>query len=140
MIGVISKKSEVPIVKEFFQLFKVPWEFYTSSCSYDVVLSTRNDISELSAKLVVIYSSETGRFDSKKGIHSGAHYRNLTLVCDDIEFPVYGNILDTCWLSPHGEYGITHTEQIVDLHGLDAPVDMEEIMGMPVFSACWSPK
>lgn len=94
MIGVISKKNEEEIVREFFQLFKVPWEFYTSNRLYDVVLSTRNDIPDLSAKLVAIYSSETGRFDSDKGITTGFRYRNVTLECDDIEFPIYGNILN----------------------------------------------
>ena len=93
MIGVISKKSEEEIVREFFQLFKVPWEFYTSNRSYDVVLSTRNEIPALNAKLLLLYSSETGRFDSDKGITTGFHFRNLTLECDDIEFPIYGNIL-----------------------------------------------
>lgn len=93
MIGVISKKSEEEIVREFFQLFKVPWEFYTSNRSYDVVLSTRNEIPALNAKLLLLYTSETGRFDSDKGITTGFHFRNLTLECDDIEFPIYGNIL-----------------------------------------------
>lgn len=93
MIGVISKKSEEEIVREFFQLFKVPWEFYTSNRSYDVVLSTRNEIPALNVKLLLLYSSETGRFDSDKGITTGFHFRNLTLECDDIEFPIYGNIL-----------------------------------------------
>lgn len=93
MIGVISKKSEEEIVREFFQLFKVPWEFYTSNRSYDVVLSTRNEIPALNAKLLLLYSSETGRFDSDKGITTGFHFRNLILECDDIEFPIYGNIL-----------------------------------------------
>jgi len=93
LIGVISKKSEEEIVREFFQLFKVPWEFYTSNRSYDVVLSTRNEIPALNVKLLLLYSSETGRFDSDKGITTGFHFRNLTLECDDIEFPIYGNIL-----------------------------------------------
>lgn len=93
LIGVISKKSEEEIVREFFQLFKVPWEFYTSNRSYEVVLSTRNEIPALNVKLLLLYSSETGRFDSDKGITTGFHFRNLTLECDDIEFPIYGNIL-----------------------------------------------
>lgn len=93
MIGVISKTSEEEIVREFFQLFKIPWEFYSSNRSYDVVLSTRNEIPELTPKLLVIYSSETGSFDSQKGIGLGSRYRDLILERDDLEFPIYGNIL-----------------------------------------------
>lgn len=93
MIGVISKTSQEEIVREFFQLFKIPWEFYSSNRSYDVVLSTRNEIPELTPKLLVIYSSETGSFDSQKGIGLGSRYRDLILERDDLEFPIYGNIL-----------------------------------------------
>jgi len=93
LIGVISKTSEEEIVREFFQLFKVPWEFYSSNRSYDVVLSTRNEIPELTPRLLVIYSSETGSFDSQKGIGLGSRYRDLILERDDLEFPIYGNIL-----------------------------------------------
>ena len=93
MIGVISKTSEEEIIREFFQLFKIRWEFYSSNRSYDVVLSTRNEIPELTPKLLVIYSSETGSFDSQKGIGLGSRYRDLILERDDLEFPIYGNIL-----------------------------------------------
>jgi hypothetical protein len=93
LIGVISKTSQEEIVREFFQLFKIPWEFYSSNRSYDVVLSTRNEIPELTPKLLVIYSSETGSFDSQKGIGLGSRYRDLILERDDLEFPIYGNIL-----------------------------------------------
>ena len=40
MIGVIANPSERPIVSEFFELFKTPWEFYQSDRHYDVLLSS----------------------------------------------------------------------------------------------------
>ena len=93
LIGVISKPGEAEIVKEFFQLFKVPWEFYISNRSYYIVLSTQNEISSLSTKLVVIYSSQTGKLDFDNGITPKFQPRNVILECDDIEFPIYGNLL-----------------------------------------------
>jgi len=44
LIGVLSKEHEVPIVEEFFQLFKTHWEFYTPDHGYDVVNSGENKI------------------------------------------------------------------------------------------------
>jgi hypothetical protein len=38
MIGVLSAPSEHPAVREFFELFKTPWEFYARDRTYDVVL------------------------------------------------------------------------------------------------------
>jgi len=38
VIGVVAKEAEHPVVREFFELFKTPWEFYDSNRDYDVVL------------------------------------------------------------------------------------------------------
>ena len=59
MIGVIANPSDREVVREFFELFKTPWEFYQSGRRYDVLLC--NGIGpgdEESAELVVIYAGE----------------------------------------------------------------------------------
>ena len=93
MIGVISSDREKEIAREFFELFKTPWEFCSSDHLYDVVISTRNASPEWSAKLVLVYSSELGTFDSEKDLPVGSQCKSLTLAWNDVEFPVYGNAL-----------------------------------------------
>ena len=36
MIGVIADSAEQDVVREFFELFKTPWEFYRRDRRYDV--------------------------------------------------------------------------------------------------------
>ncbi len=38
MIGVIADSAEQEVVREFFELFKTPWEFYRRDRRYEVVL------------------------------------------------------------------------------------------------------
>ena len=38
MIGVIADSAEQNVVREFFELFKTPWEFYRRDRQYDVLL------------------------------------------------------------------------------------------------------
>jgi len=58
MIGVISRDGEKAIVKEFFQIFKTPSEFYNSNRTYDVVISTtQKNVAESKSKFIIIYSS-----------------------------------------------------------------------------------
>ena len=58
MIGIIANKSEKNIVKEFFELFKTPWEFYQDNCSYDVILTTDENVWEINSSLIIIYGSK----------------------------------------------------------------------------------
>src|SRR5215831_11948997 len=61
VIGVIADSAEQDVVREFFELFKTPWEFYRENRSYDVVLCTGN--AEIQARAVICYSSQKTRFE-----------------------------------------------------------------------------
>jgi hypothetical protein len=54
VIGVVAKECEYPEVREFFELFKTPWEFYKSEQEYDVVLCTGHEGFEDSARLLIV--------------------------------------------------------------------------------------
>ena len=43
MIGVLAKHSEYAAAREFFELFKTPWEFCQNNKRYDVVLCTTHE-------------------------------------------------------------------------------------------------
>ncbi|MGO9138295.1 MAG: hypothetical protein ACLQBC_11580 [Syntrophales bacterium] len=98
MIGVISKESEKEIVREFFELFKVPWEFYDEDRHYSVVISTLESLKAADATLVVLYNSEKIKFDIDNGININTLPKgNVQLAYGGHQFPIYGNIssLDT---------------------------------------------
>ncbi len=90
MIGVIAKKYETEIVKEFFELFKTPWEFYKDNCSYDVILTTGENIEKINAKLLIIYGSEKIRFDCENTIEIKFQKNNSVLECNEGCLPIHG--------------------------------------------------
>jgi hypothetical protein len=60
MIGVVASLSEEAAVREFFELFKTPWEFYAPQREYDVILCAgAGDFDQQAAKLVLVYSGRT---------------------------------------------------------------------------------
>src|SRR5215472_14078933 len=65
MIGVIADRSEQDIVREFFELFKTPWEFYREDRGYDVVLCAGECEVRVAGRVVLCYSGEQTRFDSE---------------------------------------------------------------------------
>lgn len=68
MIGVYCRKAERAVVREFFELFKSPWGFFSSTGAYDVILSTRADIPLGRAKLILLYSSSATAFDRQMNV------------------------------------------------------------------------
>jgi hypothetical protein len=65
MIGVAATSAHHDVVREFFELFKTPWEFYRPGRVYDVVLCADDvDIVALTAQLVIVYSSTHAGPDS----------------------------------------------------------------------------
>jgi hypothetical protein len=65
MIGVIADPSDFAVIREFFELFKTPWEFYRSGRQYNVLVSSTDfDLEEHNAQLVVIYGGRTKPSDA----------------------------------------------------------------------------
>ncbi|OGW37718.1 MAG: hypothetical protein A2Y97_13370 [Nitrospirae bacterium RBG_13_39_12] len=93
MIGVLSKENEAPIVEEFFQLFKTPWEFYAPGRDYDVLLSNQNEVLGEDFKLRVIYGSNISHFDLGRKISIQSKYRRAFVDYKGTEIPIYGNLL-----------------------------------------------
>ena len=97
MIGVIARDQEKESVEEFFELFKTPWEYYKDGCSYDVVLTTGDDIEGIDAKLVIIYGSEIKKMDNEDNppiptfLKGGEGGFNRVLLGEDF-LPIYGKM------------------------------------------------
>jgi len=90
MIGVIAEDSMKPVVREFFELFKTPWEFYAAGATYDVLLVTGNAECHRGAKLIIVYGSEKGRFDDECNLKINGRHDTPEIVYGNQAIPVYG--------------------------------------------------
>jgi len=94
MIGVIARAEEHPWVREFFELFKTPWEFFRSGVEYEVVFCPANEVPASAARLILVYGASHQNFDAQWG-----DYATLTGDANFLEqtgerFPIYGNCLN----------------------------------------------
>jgi hypothetical protein len=92
LIGVISKENEERTIREFFELFKTPWEFYKENKTYDVVLITCDVPFEVEAALLLIYGSEENSFDRKNKLKLVRAKNVTTLQCRDLTLPIYREV------------------------------------------------
>src|SRR5207253_565651 len=95
MIGVIANPSEHAVVREFFELFKTPWEFYRSDGHYEVLLCDGEGyLPEDNAKLIIIYASQKVLFDAQESLRIDANGRNISLLSyKELRIPLYGQTL-----------------------------------------------
>jgi peptidoglycan/xylan/chitin deacetylase (PgdA/CDA1 family) len=91
MIGVIADPGEYDVVREFFELFKTPWDFYRSGEQYDVVLTTVDGLFDGAAKLVVFYAGRETRIDQQEGIVIDHQPRGTRILLHQgNRIPIYG--------------------------------------------------
>jgi len=93
MIGIICKSSETEIVKEFFQLFKTPWEFFQENHKYEVVICTRKELPDVDAKLLIVFNTEKSSIDSKLNININSILKKVVKTEEDSEFPIYNSLV-----------------------------------------------
>lgn len=91
MVGVIANPAEECAVREFFELFKVPWEFFRGDRQYDVVLCTSDEkLDGIAAKLLLLYAGKKTSFDTEKNIQICSQRHGSTLTHRGSRFPIYG--------------------------------------------------
>ncbi|HEY6945938.1 MAG TPA: hypothetical protein VI431_12420 [Candidatus Acidoferrum sp.] len=95
MIGVIADAADQDVVREFFELFKTPWEFCRKNQRYDVLLCAGGDVPlGASAKLTLWYAGRKNRFDDKNEIHVGDQRSHAsTLMYLGQRIPIYGETI-----------------------------------------------
>jgi hypothetical protein len=89
VIGVLADQSEELVVREFFQLFKTPWEFYDNSREYDVVLCA-GDHPFNAARLVLVYAGRKTSFDIEHDFKIASQRSNCILSYKGDRIPTYG--------------------------------------------------
>ena len=105
MIGVIADPAEHNVVREFFELFKTPWEFYRRDRQYDVVICAGDGQVDRTVKLFIFFAGRRTYFDDEQKIRTSRqqrHARILSFQGDRI--PIYG---DTITFAKHGSTLLT---------------------------------
>ena len=92
MIGVIGKPGQAALVEEFFELFKTPWEFYRRGRTYDVVVSTADELPHPVPRLFVSYGSSCKDSDPVR-IVSDQHHSGGVIARRDGHLPIYAGLL-----------------------------------------------
>jgi len=92
MIGVIANPSASAFVREFFELFKTPWEFHRREGRYEVLLCCGDGgVPESNPKLTVIYAGRRTRFDGEQNIPIASQGRDARLLSlNGTRIPIYG--------------------------------------------------
>src|SRR5438445_7514068 len=91
MIGVVFQSIYRAIAAEFFELFKTPWEFYRSEQRYDVVICTQEDPIDGAGELVLFYSAEVVRFDTRNRVPAKSRRGGTTVSYEGKRIPIYGH-------------------------------------------------
>jgi hypothetical protein len=93
LIGVIPKSHQMPVVEEFFELFKTPWELHRPGHPYDVVIATVDELPEIKARLLIIYGATAKRVDGSLGITPSKRHGRGVLSDRDTLVPIYSELL-----------------------------------------------
>jgi hypothetical protein len=94
MIGVIADFAEQDVVREFFELFKTPWEFYQADRRYEAVVCTGGVPFDETAKLVLLYAGRETHVDHENKIQTGCQGRHTCILSyQGNRIPIYGDMI-----------------------------------------------
>jgi hypothetical protein len=93
MIAVLADENEYPAVREFFELFKTPWEFYRDDSNCSVLICAANHVPANSAKIVLVYGSQENSFDRENGTRVRSRQLGAMVWRDGRRIPIYGHCL-----------------------------------------------
>lgn len=93
MISVLADENDYPAVREFFELFKTPWEFYRDDSMCSVLICAANHVPPNSAKIVLIYGSGENSFDRAHNARIRSRKSGAIVVCGASRIPIYGACL-----------------------------------------------
>ena len=92
MIGVICDKHQMPSVTEFFELFKVPWEWYVEAKQYDVVIIAGEADAIPQARLIVVFGSERKSCDMGPVTILAPTTETVLVEYEAWKLPIYGKL------------------------------------------------
>jgi len=89
MIGVVAPLSAVPVVREFFELFKTPWQMHSPGCRCDVLLCFDSEVPASEARLVLVFGPQEQPVDRTEGWTLGPVRDGLVLSRGSDRLPLY---------------------------------------------------
>jgi hypothetical protein len=99
MIGVACVQGQEPFVSEFFELFKVQWEWCVATRQYDVVITTGNTDALPQAKLLIVFGPEKKSCDLAEIAKLSVGSEAVLLEHEGHRFPIYREV--SALKSPH---------------------------------------
>jgi hypothetical protein len=91
VIGVAADAADLTIVREFFELFKTPWEPAVPGRRYSVLLSTTGRYDGFDSPVVLAYGSAQQPIDDE--MHVSIECRHASeVVCCEQKIPIYGRV------------------------------------------------
>jgi hypothetical protein len=88
-IGIICEERQKPAASEFFELFKVPWEFCVNERVYDVVITAGHTDVIPPARLLIVFGPERKSCDTGQVSHMNSDKRGVLVEYKGQGFPVY---------------------------------------------------
>ncbi len=87
----VADSTDYPIVREFFELFKIPWELAVPSRKYPVILSTMGQPRHLNADQFLLYGSEQ-LIRRSHAVRREEGHPPLDLEWSRVTLPIYGRL------------------------------------------------
>jgi hypothetical protein len=92
MIGVAVSEQDRDAVKEFFELFKTPWEPAVRGRKYRVILATGDQVGRFDGEVFIVYGSSACEVDRKEGNEPTQHSGPVDIEWGQWSFPVYRGV------------------------------------------------
>jgi hypothetical protein len=92
MIGVAASADDLDVAKEFFELFKTPWEPAVPTRKYEIVLSTLGCLENLDAERFLVYSSKEVAADREAGTRLERMDGPVDIQWGQSSIPVFGPV------------------------------------------------
>ena len=94
MIGVVADPADHDVVREFFELFKTPWEFSRTGQRYEVLLCAgESNPCTATANVVLVYAGQSTHVDIDMRVPIHTERANTTLSYRDTRIPIYGKAI-----------------------------------------------
>jgi len=109
MIGIVANRNDLDAVREFFELFKTPWELAVPGRKYRVILSASGGTEGIDAERFLVYGSEEQEIDHEVGAVVNHVRGPVDAKWRESAFPIYGRValfegdVSNCALKAHGK-------------------------------------
>lgn len=109
MIGIAASRTDLDVAREFFELFKTPWEPAMPGRKYQIVLSAGGGVEGIDGAVFLIYGSGEQEIDREVGSPVNHVGGPVDVEWGESTFPIYGRAalfernISNCVLKTNGK-------------------------------------